>query len=76
MQMKRRDHRGSLAEDIKKWMLHGSGSRKWRNLSVGTAPCTLFCILLFAKLSAIQAYAIAASFLGLAGYAIVLAFRD
>ena len=76
VETKQRTDHTSLAEDTKKWIIHGPKSRKWRNLSIGAGLCTLFCILLFAKLSAVQAYSVSAAFICLAAYAIVLRFRD
>jgi len=64
-----------LIHESKTWLIHGPG-RTRRNVILGTALCTLFCILLFARLSAFQAYAISAAFLSLAGYMIFLGFRD
>jgi hypothetical protein len=49
---------------------------KSRNALLGAALCVVFGILLFAKLSVIQAYVFAACFFALAAYAIVLGFRD
>jgi hypothetical protein len=49
---------------------------RWRNLILTIALCTLFSLLLFAKLSALQGYAICGGFLMLAGYAVILGFRD
>ena len=49
---------------------------KLRNALLGAALCTLFGILLLAKLSPLQGYALAACFLTLAAYVIVLGLRD
>lgn len=64
-----------LDAESKRWLIHGPRHTR-RNVFLGTALVTLFCILLFAKLSAAQAYAVSATFIGLAGYAIALGFRD
>ena len=69
------DEKASLAAELKRWLIHGP-KRTIRNVVLGAALTTLFCILLFAKLSAAQAYAISGAFLGLGGYAIFLGFRD
>jgi len=74
MQIKRSD-RSSMAAELKRWLIHGP-KHTIRNACVGTGLVTLFSILLFAKLSAAQAYALSAAFVSLAGYAIVLGFRD
>ena len=71
----KRNERARLTAELKKWLIHGP-NRTRRNLIVGTGLCTLFCVLLFAKLSAAQAYAVSAAFITLAGYAIVLGLRD
>ena len=47
-----------------------------RNVLVGILLCSLFCTLSFAQLSALQAYCLSIAFLSLAGYAIVLRFRE
>lgn len=47
-----------------------------RNAIVAGGLLTLFGILLLARLSPLQGYAIAGCFIALAGYAIVLGFRD
>jgi len=47
-----------------------------RNALIGILLCALFCTLLFARLSALQAYCLSFSFLSLAGYAIALRFRE
>jgi Ca2+/Na+ antiporter len=47
-----------------------------RNLIVALLLCTLFVVLLFAKLSVLQAYVIAGTFFAMGIYAIVLGFRD
>ena len=69
------DEKASLATELRKWLSHGP-KRTVRNFAIALGLISLFCILLFAKLSAIQAYSISAAFLGLATYAIVLGFRD
>ena len=69
------DERASLATELRKWLSHGP-KRTVRNIAVGTGLVTLFCILMFAKLSAVQAYSISGAFLALAAYAIVIGFRD
>jgi hypothetical protein len=74
--MKSSDDKPSQYEEIRKWHVHGSNSHWLRKLIIGGGLCTLFCILLFAKLSAVQAYAVSAAFLSLGGYAIFLGFRD
>jgi hypothetical protein len=47
-----------------------------RNIFVAAGLLTLFGILLFARLSPLQGYALAGCFIALAGYAIALGFRD
>jgi len=47
-----------------------------RNVLIGALLCALFCTLLFAKVSALQAYCLSFSFLSLAGYRIALHFRE
>ena len=69
------DDKANLTAELRRWLVHGP-KRTIRNIILGAALCTLFCILMFAKLSAIQAYSVSAAFLGLAGYAIFLGFRD
>ena len=49
---------------------------KPRNAILTAAILTVFGILLFAKLSALQGYVLAICFIALAGYAIVLGLRD
>jgi hypothetical protein len=51
-------------------------SRRLRNALAGSGLCLSFGILLFARLSALQAYVIAGCFLTLAFYAIVIGLRD
>jgi hypothetical protein len=64
-----------LDEESKRWLIHGP-RHTLRNVLLGTGLLTLFCILLLAKLSATQAYAISGAFICMAGYAIYLGFRD
>jgi len=47
-----------------------------RNVLIGALLLSLFCTLLLAKLSAVQAYCLSISFLSLAAYAIVLRLRE
>lgn len=47
-----------------------------RNVLIGILLGALFCTLLFARLSALQAYCLSIAFLSLAGYAIALRFRE
>jgi hypothetical protein len=75
MEMKQHDRTG-IAEDTRKWVIHGHRSHKLRNLAITVGLVTLFSILMFAKLSPIQGYAVAAAFISLAAYAIILGFRD
>jgi hypothetical protein len=72
----KQDDRISVAHDTKKWVIHGHSTHRWRNLAVTVGLVALFSILMFAKLSPVQGYAVAGSFLSLAGYAIVIGFRD
>ena len=74
-QAAKKDERASLAAELKTWLIHGP-KRTIRNIAVGTGLCLLFSILMFVKLSAAQAYSVSAAFLALAGYAIILGFRD
>jgi len=80
MEPKRRNH-FQLEAEAKRGLIHDLNvfhrpKRTRRNVLIGILLGALFCTLLFAKLSSLQAYCLSISFLSLAGYAIVLRFRE
>ena len=77
----KRNGKFTLEAEAKKGLIHDLNvfhrpKNTRRNVLLGILLGALFCTLLFARLSALQAYCVSIAFLSLAGYTIVVRFRE